>query len=110
MRWRNFAPPPQVSVKGITPSAVVMGDWIVDSSLKSMIPRVAKSTAEQYDVSVRQYFEFCTHAGPTPWTDPFLLHMSRAEKVLGLSCWLHWQHDRGSTIAQSWLLRPTQVL
>ena len=78
-----------------------MGDWLVNSSLESMTPQVANSTAEQYDISVRQYFEFCTHAGHTPWTDPFLLHMSVAEKVLWLSCWLHWQHERGSNIAQS---------
>ena len=78
-----------------------MGDWLVDSSLESMIPQVAASTAAQYDISVRQYFEFCTHASHTPWSDPFLLHLSTAEKGLWLSCWLHWQHDRGSSITQS---------
>jgi hypothetical protein len=78
-----------------------MGNWMVDSSLASMIPQVAASTTAQYDISVRQYFEFCTHAGHTPWSDPFLLHLSAAEKVLWLSCWLHWQHDRGSSLAQS---------
>jgi hypothetical protein len=78
-----------------------MGDWLVDSSLESMIPQVAASTAAQYDISVRQYFEFCTHASHTPWSDPFLLHLSTVEKGLWLSCWLHWQHDRGSSITQS---------
>jgi hypothetical protein len=29
-----------------------MGDWMVDSSLKSMIPQVAASTAAQYDISI----------------------------------------------------------
>jgi hypothetical protein len=32
-----------------------MGDWMVDSSLESMIPQVAVSTAAQYDISLRQY-------------------------------------------------------
>jgi hypothetical protein len=29
-----------------------MGDWMVDSSLESMIPQVAASTAAQYDISI----------------------------------------------------------
>ena len=78
-----------------------LGDFMVTTSLDSMVPSVSANTADQYDVSVRQYFEFCSHAGETPWRDPFLLHLSDPEKVLWLTCWLHWQTARGSNLAQS---------
>jgi len=78
-----------------------LGDTTVTDGLEAHAQQVAESSAVQYDMAVRQYFQFCTRTRGTKWSDPFMLHFSYEEKVLWVTCWLQWQNSKGSNVDNS---------
>jgi hypothetical protein len=74
---------------------------VVSNGLSARAIKVAPSSEEQYDVAVRQYFEFCLLSRESRWTDPFMIDFNSEDKLLWIACWLQWQMKNGSNIDNS---------